>query len=116
MGSAPSEAAPQEEAMKTYTGERTIDGISVLVDGKPLPTRSDDLKLTDYGFEWSYEGPEPSQLAFAILCDHLGDTAAAKNLYRSFMQRIVANFDNDWEMTSGDIDAAITALRDHRAA
>jgi len=55
-------------------------------------------------------------LAFAILCDHLGDTAAAKNLYRSFMQRIVANFDNDWEMTSADIDAAITALRDHRAA
>jgi uncharacterized protein DUF6166 len=102
--------------MKTYTGERTIDGISVLVDGKPLPTRTDDLKLTDYGFEWSYEGPEPSQLAFAILCDHLGDTAAAKNLYRSFMQRIVANFDNDWEMTSADIDAAITALRDHRAA
>jgi hypothetical protein len=102
--------------MKTYTGERTIDGISVLVDGKPLPTRTDDLKLTDYGFEWSYEGPEPSQLAFAILCDHLGDTAAAKNLYRSFMQRVVANFDNDWEMTSADIDAAITALRDHRAA
>ncbi len=102
--------------MKKYTGERTIDGISVLVDGKPLPTRTDHLKLTDYGFEWSYEGPEPSQLAFAILCDHLGDTAAAKNLYRSFMQRVVANFDNDWEMTSADIDAAISALRDHRAA
>jgi len=102
--------------MKKYAGERTIDGISVLVDGKPLPTRTDDLKLTDYGFEWSYEGPEPSQLAFAILCDHLGDTAAAKNLYRSFMQRVVANFDNDWEMTSADIDAAIAALRDHRAA
>ena len=102
--------------MKTYTGERTIDGISVLVDGKPLPTRTDDLKLTDYGFEWSYEGPEPSQLAFAILCDHLGDTAAAKNLYRSFMQRVVANFDNDWEMTSVDIEAAIAALRDNRAA
>jgi len=102
--------------MKKYTGERTIDGISVLVDGKPLPTHEDQLKLTDYGFEWSYEGPEPSQLAFAILADHLGDTAAAKNLHRSFMQRVVANFDNDWEMTSADIDAAIAALRDHRAA
>jgi hypothetical protein len=32
------------------------------------------------------------------------------------MQRVVANFDNDWEMTSADIDAAIAALRDHRAA
>jgi len=43
--------------MKTYTGERTIDGISVLVDGKPLSPHDDELKLTDYGFEWSYEGP-----------------------------------------------------------
>lgn len=102
--------------MKTYTGERTIDGISVLVDGKPLSPRYDLLKLTEYGFEWSYEGPEPSQLAFALLFDHLGDAEAAKNLYRSFMQRIVANFDNDWEMTSADIDQAIAALRGDRAA
>jgi hypothetical protein len=102
--------------MKKYAGERTIDGISVLVDGKPLSPHEDELKLTDYGFEWSYEGPEPSQLAFAILSDHLGDATAAKTLYRSFMERVVANFDNDWEMTSADIDAALSALRDHRAA
>ena len=102
--------------MKKYTGERTIDGISVLVDGKPLSPHEDELKLTDYGFEWSYEGPEPSQLAFAMLFDHLGDAAAAKSLYRSFMERVVANFDNDWEMTGADIDAAIAALADHRAA
>jgi Family of unknown function (DUF6166) len=101
--------------MKKYTGERTIDGISVLVDGKPLSPQYDELKLTDYGFEWSYEGPEPSQLAFAILFDHLGDAAPAKGLYRRFMERVVANFDNDWEMTSADIDAALSAL-DHRAA
>jgi hypothetical protein len=102
--------------MKTYTGERTIDGIAVLVDGKPLSPRYDQLKLTDYGFEWSYEGPEPSQLAFALLFDHLGDAAAAKSLHQGFMQRIVANFDNDWEMTGADIDAAVAALRAGRAA
>ena len=102
--------------MKRYTGERTIDGISVLVDGEPLSPRADQLKLTDYGFEWSYEGPEPSQLAFAILFDHLSNAAEAKSLYPSFMQRIVANFDNEWEMTSADIDAAIAALRGDRAA
>ena len=102
--------------MKTYTGERTIDGISVRVDGAPLSPHYDQLKLTDYGFEWSYEGAEPSQLAFAILSDHLGDDAAAKSLYRSFMERVVANFDNDWEMTGADIDAAIAALRGDRAA
>ena len=102
--------------MKKYTGERTIDGISVRVDGQPLSPHTDQFKLTDYGFEWSYEGPEPSQLAFALLFDHLGDAAAAKNLYRGFMQSIVANFDNDWEMTGADIDAAIAALRGGRAA
>ncbi len=102
--------------MKTYTGERTIDGIAVLVDSKPLSPHYDKLKLTDYGFEWSYEGPEPSQLAFALLFDHLGDPAAARSLYPAFMQRIVANFDNDWEMTSADIDAAVAALRADRAA
>jgi len=102
--------------MKRYSGERTIDGISVLVDGKPLSPHIDQLRLTDYGFEWSYEGPEPSQLAFAILFDHLGNVAEAKSLYPSFMQRIVANFDNEWEMTSADIDAAIAALRGGHAA
>jgi hypothetical protein len=101
--------------MKKYTGERTIDGISVLVDGKPLSPHYDRLKLTDFGFEWSYEGSEPSQLAFAILFDHLGDEAAAKNLYRGFMVAVVANFDNDWEMSSTDIDAAIAALRGRAA-
>jgi hypothetical protein len=108
--------AEREQAMNIYTGERTIDGIAVLVDGKPLSPQYDELKLTDYGFEWSYEGPEPSQLAFAILFDHLGDAAVAKSLYRRFMERVVANFDNDWEMTSADIDAALSALADHRAA
>jgi hypothetical protein len=101
--------------MKKYAGERTIDGISVVVDGKPLSPHADRLKLTDHGFEWSYEGPEPSQLAFAILYDHLGDVAQAKALYHAFMQRIVANFDNDWEMSSADIDAAIAALRSRAA-
>jgi hypothetical protein len=102
--------------MKVYAGERTIDGIAVAVDGKPLSPATDQLKLTDYGFEWSYEGPEPSQLAFAILYDHLGDLAQAKALYPSFMRQVVANFDNEWEMTSADIDAAVAALRGSRAA
>lgn len=102
--------------MKTYTGDRTIDGISVQVDGQPLSPQYDKLRLTEYGFEWSYEGPEPSQLAFALLFDHLGDAASAKALYQPFMESVVANFDNDWEMTSADIDAAIAALRENRAA
>jgi len=102
--------------MKKYTGERTIDGISVLVDGKPLPHYYEVHRFAQYGFEWSYEGPEPTQLAFALLYDQSGDAGLAKDLAQPFMERVVANFDNDWEMTGADIDGAISGLRGSRAA
>lgn len=95
---------------KTYTGDRTIDGIQVLVDGAPLEPRYDLQRFTDGGFEWSYEGPEPEQLAFALLVDHLGDPVEAAALHGSFMREVVANFDNEWEMTSADMDRAIGGL------
>jgi hypothetical protein len=96
--------------VKTYTGDRTIDGIQVLADGKPLDPRTDLKSFSKNGFEWSYEGPESAQLAFAILMDHLGDPARAEALHKRFMHEIVANFDNTWELTSVDIDADIAAL------
>ena len=103
--------------MKRYIGDRTIDGIAVTVDGQPLSPYYDQLKLTEHGFEWSYEGPEPAQLAFALLYDHLGDAAMAKQLHQALMERVVANFDNEWELTSDDLDDAIRVLRGHvRAA
>jgi hypothetical protein len=97
--------------MKKFSGDRTIDGVKAWVDGRPLDQRLDIVSYTANGFEWSYEGPESRQLALAILAEHLGDAAAAKALVEPFMKAIVANFDNEWEMTSADIDAAITALR-----
>ncbi len=96
--------------MKTYTGDRTIDGIQVLVDGKPLDPRTDLKTFSKNGFEWSYEGPEPAQLAFALLVDHLADPQRAEALHEAFMREIVANFDNTWELTSADIDAALAAF------
>lgn len=92
---------------KTYTGDRTMDGIRVSVDGRRLDPRYDLRRFTDGGFEWSYEGPEPEQLAFALLVDHLGDPARAASLSGRFMREVVANFDNEWEMTSADIDRAL---------
>jgi hypothetical protein len=97
--------------MKHYAGDRTIDGILVTVDGQPLSPHYDQLQLTEHGFEWSYEGPEPAQLAFALLYDHLGDAAAARNLYKALMERVVANFDNEWELFADDLDEAIRVLR-----
>lgn len=96
--------------MKTYTGDRTIDGIQVLVDGTPLDPRTDLKVLSKNGFEWSYEGPEPAQLAFALLVDHLGDPRRAEALHEVFMREIVANFDNSWQLTSADIDADLAVL------
>ena len=96
--------------MKHYFGDRTIDGVKVTVDGAPLDPCIDVMEFTKNGFEWSYEGPEPRQLALALLVDHLGDKAAAKSAVEPFMRAIVANFGNEWEMNSDDLDLALTAL------
>jgi hypothetical protein len=96
--------------MKRFCGDRTIDGIKVTVDGRPLDQRLDLHRYTANGFEWSYEGDEPRQLALAILAEHLNDPASAPALVDPFMRSVVANFDNEWEMTSADIDAALEAL------
>ncbi len=96
--------------MKHYVGDRTIDGVKVSVDGEPLNPGTDVMEFSKNGFEWSYEGPEPRQLALALLIDHFGDAAAAKTLVEPFMQAVVANFGNEWEMTSADIDSALRAL------
>lgn len=90
--------------MKTYEGKRTIDGLVVTVDGKPLIEHYEVKRLTKYGFEWTYEGESPQQLALAILFDYLGDKGRAIALSQPFMKAVVANMDNDWVLTSAEID------------
>lgn len=89
-----------------------MDGVVVLVDGKPLDPRYDLKKISDNGFEWTYEGPEPAQLALAILANHLKDDQQALKLYDAFMREVVASLDNEWEMSDADIDALIAELVD----
>lgn len=96
--------------MATYMGARTIDGVRVMADGVPLDPRTDLKRFTDRGFEWTYEGVEPTQLALALLAHHIGDDAKALDLCDPFMRRIIANLDNDWEMTADDIDSALGDL------
>jgi hypothetical protein len=93
---------------KTYRGDRTIDGLSVTVDGAPLAPQPP--RLSRNGFEWGYEGAEPAQLAFAILADHWGDEGRALRHAQAFMRAVVANFGNEWEMASADVDAALAAI------
>ena len=96
--------------MGTYQGARTIDGVKVLADGLPLDPRTDLKRFTDRGFEWTYEGVEPAQLALALLAHPLGDDTKALSLCDAFMRRIIANLDNDWELTAADIDRAIAKI------
>jgi len=101
--------------MKTYQGARALDGALVTVDGRPLDPRYDIARLSATGFEWTYEGPGPTQLAVALLADHLGDGAEALRLAPAFTKDTVAMLDNSWQLTSADIDAALTRLRARKA-
>ena len=98
------------DAMKLYRGGRSLDGAVVTVDGKKLAPRHDLRRLSATGFEWTYEGAGPAQLALALLADHLGDDAQALALYEPFMRRVVAELDNSWELNSADIDTALAEL------
>ena len=91
--------------MKTYEGRRTMDGLVVTVDGRPLPEHYEVRQFTRRGFEWTYEGTSPQQLALAILFDHLGDRERAIALSEPYMKEVIANLDNDWRLTGDDVDA-----------
>src|ERR1044072_2723806 len=99
--------------MKTYEGKRTMDGLVVTADGRPLPEHYEVKRFTTYGFEWTYEGDSPQQLALAILYDHLGDKDHAIALSELLMKTAVANFENDWTLREEEV-AAFT--RQHAAA
>lgn len=88
-----------------------MDGLRVTVDGAPLDEHTEIRKFTDYGFEWSYEGESPQQLALAILVDFLDDPREAELLSGPFMKSVIANLDNDWELNGTQISQALQPLR-----
>jgi hypothetical protein len=96
--------------VKTYVGGRSLAGAEVTVDGTALDPRFDLKRLSPTGFEWTYEGNGPAQLALALLADHLGDDGRALQRYVPFMRAVVAELDNSWELTSAEIDAALASL------
>lgn len=96
--------------MSTFEGKRTIDGLVVTVDGRRLDEHYDVKRFTSWGFEWTYEGDSPQQLALAVLIEHLGDQARALRLCEPFMRKVIANLDNDWVLSAADIDKAIKEI------
>ena len=97
--------------MKIYEGSRTMDGLVVTVDGAPLAEHDEVKQFTKRGFEWTYEGTSPQQLALAILFDYTDDPQRAVALSEPFMKEIVANFDNDWRLTGEQIDEFLRGRR-----
>lgn len=93
--------------MKTYCGERTIDGLQVTVDGERLDPRFDLHVYEETGFEWSYEGDAPRQLALAILADHLRNVDPGRDQIEHFMKTVIANLDNDWTLSETEINQAL---------
>ena len=93
--------------MKVYEGWRDLSGANVTVDGAPLNPRFELKTLSKAGFEWTYEGAGPAQLALALLADHLGDDGEALRRHQRFMREVVAQLDNAWRLNSSDIDAAL---------
>jgi Family of unknown function (DUF6166) len=100
--------------MSTFEGKRTIDGLVVTKNGERLDEHYDIQRFTTWGFEWTYEGDSPQQLALAILVEQLGDNERAKHLCEDFMRGVIANLDNDWVLTSGEIEQAVAAIEARR--
>jgi hypothetical protein len=96
--------------MSRFEGRRTIDGLVVTKDAAPLSPHYEIRRFTNWGFEWTYEGASPQQLALALLWEHLGDKERAIRLSEPFMRKVVANLDNDWVLSSDDIAKAVAAI------
>jgi Family of unknown function (DUF6166) len=96
--------------MKIYEGGRSLAGAVVTVDGRPLDPRFDLKRFSRMGFEWTYEGDGPRQLALALLADHLADDRRAIALTEAFMRAVVAELDNAWRLTAAEIDEALGQL------
>ena len=87
--------------MKVYKGYYNECGsCRVEVDGKPLNPRYDLCNHSPDGFQWSYGGSGPAQLALAILADALEDNEEALLTYQDFKWSVVAKLPKgDWELT-----------------
>lgn len=98
--------------MKTYEGRREGYAAIVTVNGRPLNPRLDLWNHSPTGFEWSYGGSGPAQLALAILADHLGDDRQALAVHQTFKFEVVAGLPKRaWTLTSRDMDAALERIR-----
>lgn len=97
--------------MKIYEGVRTGEGCHVTVNGAVLPGRHDLRNHSPSGFEWSYGGSGPAQLALALVADVLEDDDLALHVYQQFKWKVVALLDQQqWRLTEAEVRARVGAI------
>ena len=78
--------------------------VEIVVDGESLDCRYDLLSASPSGFEWSYGGSGPAQLAIAILAHAYDDEFACEH-YQQFKLEIVSELPEEgWTLTKQDLD------------
>ncbi len=102
-----------------YHGRRTDHGCAVDVeeDGEVtlLNPRHDLRNHSPTGFEWSYSGSGPAQLALALAADVLGDDDRAQEVYQRLKARLVGGLPHEgWVLTEQRVRAAIDAIEQER--
>lgn len=119
----PSDPTPADPspAGKHYVGERTPDGVEVLVldraapgGGYPLDPRFDLRRHAD-GLNWGYPGSGPAQLSLALLADALGDDERAMRCYQEFKRAEVARWDGDaFRISAEEVRQTVAGLEHDR--
>jgi hypothetical protein len=76
----------------------------------PLAPRLDLKNHSPTGFEWSYLGSGPSQLALALVADCCGDRLAVPAVYQAVKAALVARLPHEgWTLTEQQITEAVSA-------
>ena len=90
----PGEAGPgQVWVEETETG---MPGEGVTV--RALDPRYDLRRHSPDGFNWSYSGSGPAQLALALLADALDDDEVADALHQEFKREFVSRWHDRWQV------------------
>ena len=80
--------------------------------GEALPERQDIFSHSPNGFGWGYHGPEPAQLALAILADATEDDDYATRWRQVFKREVIAGIRKDhWTILGEDIEGWV---KDHQ--
>lgn len=106
-------SADEKPKIKVYKGAKLSTGhYAVVVDDLPLNPRLDLHRHSD-SFAWGDgSGAGLSQLALAIMADHLADDSAATSLHHAFRFYVIGGLKKDhWQITGDEIEKFLKMLR-----